>query len=229
MNIVYDPDRKVLDTKAVEVIEIEVRNILEVQDKVVFAVCGGTSVSGIFEGLKNADIPWEKVHIFMVDERLVTIAHKDSNYRLAYRSFIEYLEEEEKLPQANAYPFVLTDKDDQGISIYTNDLIKLGGNYDICLLSSGEDGHIGALYPNHHSVLDESEHFIVMDDSPKPPPERMSMSRKLLLRSKTAILLFFGEGKKEAFHKFGEESGWEDMPARLVKELPNSYVLTDQK
>jgi len=96
------------------------------------------------------------------------------------------------------------------------------------LLSSGEDGHVGALYPDHHSVKDDSEHYIVMHDSPKPPPRRMSMSRKLLLRSKVALLFFFGKGKKDALKLFKKEGTYEECPARLVKKVKEAYVLTLQ-
>ncbi|HII71993.1 TPA: 6-phosphogluconolactonase [Candidatus Woesearchaeota archaeon] len=229
MEMIQDNDRKKLDEKAVKLIEESVKRIVAERGRAVLAVCGGTSVSGIFEGLKKTDIPWEDVHIFMVDERLVPSSHPDSNYRLAYKGFIEYLEDKEVLPQANSYSVRLGDDDEETIEDYTEELERCGGRYDILLLSSGEDGHIGALYPNH-SVLDDSEAFVIMHDSPKPPPNRMTMSRNLLLGSEVAVLLFYGEGKKEALMRFqDEEVSWEECPAKLVMELPEAYVLTDIK
>ena len=79
-----------------------------------------------------------------------------------------------------------------GLSSYVKDLKDHGGKYDIVVLSSGEEGHVGALYPGHHSISDESEFYIKMNDSPKPPPNRMTSSRKLLKSAKYFMILLFG-------------------------------------
>jgi len=55
----------------------------------------------------------------------------------------------------------------------------------------------------------------------------MSLSRKLLLRSSVAIVLFYGEGKSDAFKKFNQEGNYEECPARLVKKIKRSYAFTD--
>jgi len=74
----------------------------------------------------------------------------------------------------------------------------LTDKFDLILISSGEDGHVAALFPNHHSVRKQAEYFLTMNDSPKPPPERMTASLSLLKRSTIALVLFYGEGKKDA-------------------------------
>ena len=115
------------------------------------------------------------------------------------------------------------------ISDREKELVDLGSVYDIVLLSSGEDGHIGAIYPNHHSFDDDAEMFITMDDSPKPPPKRMSISKKLLKKTGTAIILFKGDAKKDAYMKFlDKKTPVEGLPAKLVKDIDDLYVVTDQ-
>jgi 6-phosphogluconolactonase len=222
-------EREEINRQAATVIQESINSLLEYQDYVVVAVPGGTSVSGVFEQLKSRKIPWHKVHFFMVDERLVPLDHADSNYRQAYETFLSELITRDELPEGNVHPFVLDkSKPDKGAGAYEEELKNHGGKYDIVLLSSGEDGHVGALYPNHHSVDDESEFFITMDDSPKPPPKRMTMSRKLLLRSQVAVLLFLGEGKREALNKFRDDRlDYRAVPCRLVQEIKDVYVFTD--
>ena len=60
---------------------------------------------------------------------------------------------------------------------------------------------MGALYPHHHSIVDKHHGFIVMDDSPKPPPERMTSSLSLMQTADAALILFVGEAKREAYEK----------------------------
>lgn len=230
INILYNETAP--EKTAAETIAKSIKSLLQKQPQVVLAVPGGRSVPEIFKLLRNdATVPWEKVHIFMVDERLVPLEHEQSNFRLAKENLISPLVKSGKLPKDNVHPFVYDkEKTGAGLDEYENELKEYEGAYDIVLLSSGEDGHIGALYPKHHSVRDESEFYLIMHDSPKLPKDRMTMSRKLLLKSKVAVLLFFGEAKREAYESFVDWSkDYEQCPARLVKLIDNHYVITDIK
>ncbi|MBU0536780.1 MAG: 6-phosphogluconolactonase [Nanoarchaeota archaeon] len=231
ISTIFNQDEKEIYRGAAAIIQGAITDILENKDHVVLAVPGGRSVPNVFRLLKEKDIPWEKVHIFMVDERLVPVDDKESNYRLAKEEFIDYLIKKKKLPKENAHPFILDNSSpDKGIEAYAQELDSLGGMYDVVLLSAGEDGHVGALYPNHHSVEDQSEKFIVMNDSPKPPPDRMTMSRKLLLKAKTALVLFVGESKREALQKFLDEKvSFKQCPAKMIQDITDSYAMTDMR
>ncbi|MEA2037355.1 MAG: 6-phosphogluconolactonase [Nanoarchaeota archaeon] len=221
---VFLKDVDELSNKAADIIEKSVNSLLLNQEKVVLAVPGGRSVAGIFNHLKEKNISWNKVHIFIVDERLVTIDDPESNFRLAKECFLGELIDKGVLPSENVHPFIV----DSGIANYEEELKNNGGKYDIILLSSGEDGHVGALYPEHDSIKNDSDFFISMDNSPKPPPNRMSASLKLLTNAKIAILLFFGEGKKDAYRKFLDKDIDVSLcPAKLISNINESYVLTN--
>jgi 6-phosphogluconolactonase len=222
---VFYENLKETSKKAADIIAQSINKLLSTQEQVVLGIPGGRSVSRIFKKLKGKNIPWKKVHIFMIDERMVSIEDDESNFRLAMECFFGELIDKKKLPEQNIYPFI----PGKGIKSYEKELKDLGGSYDIILLSSGEDGHIGALYPNH-SIKDESEYYLTMNDSPKPPKDRMTSSRKLLLRSKVAILLFFEEAKRDALNRFQDKKlDINDCPAKLLNYIKDSYILTDLK
>ena len=226
--IISNEDQEEIYKKAAYLIASAIRDMLQNKDYAVFAVPGGRSVARIFSKLKRTNVPWKQVHIFMVDERLVPLESPDSNFKLANDYFIRELISEGKLPEGNVHPFHNTASADHGTESYAEELKKLGGAYDIVLLSSGEDGHIGALYPNHHSIRDDSEYYIWMSDSPKPPARRMSMSRKLLLRAKVAIVLFIGEAKREAYIRFHDKKiKFSSCPVKLVNDIKEAYAITD--
>lgn len=217
-----------LDNKAVEIISKSIKEIGKEKKYVVIGICGGRSVSGIFQKLKLSKINWSNVHIFLVDERMVHINDDESNYKLAYKEFIHHLltHPEYNLNKHNVHPFFV----EKGIEAYESELKQFGGVYDIVLLSSGEDGHIAALYPNHHSIEDKSEFFIQMDDSPKMPPKRMTISRKLLSQSKVALLILKGEGKRQALDNYNNKAlQLKDCPAKIIDEINESYLLTNLK
>ncbi|MFW6013829.1 MAG: 6-phosphogluconolactonase [Nanoarchaeota archaeon] len=212
-----------------DVIQEAIEDLSGVKDKIVLAVPGGRSVEGIFSHLKNKNLPWEKVHIFMVDERLTDPESENSNYKLLKVNLIEPLAKKDKLPGSNVHPFIYDElSDDLGVAEYAEELKMLGGKFDIILLSSGEDGHIGALYPNHHSIQNESDYFITMRDSPKPPKGRMTSSKNLLGRSQVALLVFLGEEKKEAYDNFNNLNvSIEECPSKIIDTIENSFVFTD--
>jgi 6-phosphogluconolactonase len=107
-------------------------------------------------------------------------------------------------------------------------LAELGFRYDIILLSSGEDSHGGVLYPYHHSFADKHHGFIVMDDSLKPPPERMTSSLSLMQTAEISVLLFVGEANREAFEKFNDVACLADAcSAKLVLTMEDATVFTD--
>jgi 6-phosphogluconolactonase len=204
-----------------------IADVLRNRTHVVLAIAGGKSVVPIFKLLKSTEgIPWSKVHIFMVDERVVPLDHPDSNFRLARENFIEDLVNNGSLPQENVHPFKLSD----GVDQYSAELKTLGGHLDISLISVGEDGHIASLFPDHSGLRNRSESYIEVTGSPKPPEFRISASHRLLMRCKIAVILFIGRSKKQALKTFVSPGfHFRKFPAKLIRSVPESYLLTDIK
>lgn len=205
------------------IIKESINKILVEKDEVILGLPGGRNVSKIFQLLKKERIDWKKVHVFMVDERLVPTDSQDRNFRLIKQDLSEVILDK------NFHPFIFNEnKHDYCLDDYEKEIKNFGGRYDIVLLSSGEDGHIGSIFPNHPSFFDESEYYILVDNSPKLPRKRMSISKKFLLKSKIGILLFVGDIKRRAYLKFLDKDVTTTMcPAKLVIELPESYVITN--
>lgn len=217
-----------LNRSAVRFLVKKIKELLASQEHIVLAIPGGRSVRSIWNILaEETHIDWSRIHIFMADERVVPPDHDDSNFKLAFDTFLKQVVAD-GLAVENTHPFIPNDTADRGASDYFKQLQQFGGP-DILILSSGEDGHVGALYPNHHSIRNAKEGYIFMDDSPKPPAERITMSRKTMLKAKVALLLFVGESKQEAYKKFLEEGNVVKCPARLVRQIGDSYVLTNLK
>jgi 6-phosphogluconolactonase len=202
----------------------------------VVALPGGRSIVGILNaGAAKANElggeVWKSLRFFMVDERLVPLDHADSNFKLLNENFYLPLVERKLIAQSQVFPFIYRPElPDRGVSAYTQSLLENGGSYDISFLGVGEDAHVGALFPAHHSMSDKGGTYITMDDSPKPPPPRMTSSRALLSSSGTAFGLFTGEAKREALERFlNPEFTEEQCPAKLMERCGAAYALTDIK
>jgi 6-phosphogluconolactonase len=90
---------------------------------------------------------------------------------------------------------------------------------DLVLLGAGPDGHTASLFPGHKLLKEESVKIATIDDSPKPPSRRITITFPVLRASKNISFVAEGAGKAPIFKEiFGaEKSG---LPAELVNELP---------
>ena len=173
--------------------------------------------------LSKFSIEWNKVHVFAVDERLVPIDDPKSNFSLIKSGLSG------AIPKENFHPFIVEDDKEQiSLKKYEDEIKKFNGLYDILIVSIGEDGHIGSLFPNHPSIKDKSDFYIIVEDSPKPPSRRMSMSTNMVLRSEACVNLVSGIQKKDALTKLLEgDSNYIDCPAKLTLKIPESFIFTD--
>lgn len=202
--------------------------------QIVVALPGGRSVVGFLRGiLENsaqlAASDWARLKFFIVDERLVPHDHADSNYKLLNELFFIPAAAGGLISSDQVHPFFpLSDRTDWGVSEYRKTLAANGGKFNIVVLGVGEDAHVAALFPQHHSLSNPSPDFITMSDSPKPPPGRMSASRALIENADVAFGLFVGEGKRDALKRFRDlQCSIQDCPAKILDSLPLAYVVTD--
>lgn len=181
------------------------------------ALAGGRTVPKL---LRTARINWKRVHVFLTDERLVPAGDPHNNWRALQTHLLAHID----IPKTNLHPY----SQKAGPAGYARALKKLGGRFDLVVVSAGEDGHIASLFPQK-SALNPASYFLEMKDAPKPPTARMSMSRKLFLKSRAALVVFSGKKKGIALRAFLDpKTRWRDCPAKLALRVPCWAALTDQ-
>lgn len=216
-------NRQELEQRAAALLAQEINRILDRQPRVSFGVVGGRSVGTTLTHLGEEQVDWNRVHLFMADERLVEIDHPDSNYRLVFSAVSSYMD------AANLHPFVhQPGNEHRALQQYQQELASCGGRLEVLLLSSGEDGHIASLFPEHETIDNQDDYFLITQTAPKPPPQRMSASPRLISRAECAVLLFLGSSKAQAFKRcMDDRFSIRQCPAKKVKTITTHYLLSD--
>ena len=155
--------------------------------------CGltGGSTALIFLGaLREANVDWSRITLFWGDERAVPPDSVDSNYALAEQMLLRPLAA--RAPNAVRMPGEIPD-----LNFAAREYAALlPPALDVLILGVGDDGHVCSLFPGHHALMDESARVIAVEDSPKPPPRRLTLSMNYVLRSRQLWIVAVGERKR---------------------------------
>eukprot|EP00548_Thalassiothrix_antarctica_P014979 CAMPEP_0194174070 /NCGR_PEP_ID=MMETSP0154-20130528/8334_1 /TAXON_ID=1049557 /ORGANISM="Thalassiothrix antarctica, Strain L6-D1" /LENGTH=269 /DNA_ID=CAMNT_0038887387 /DNA_START=41 /DNA_END=850 /DNA_ORIENTATION=- len=169
------------------------------------ALSGGSLPSFLssLPSMSENPIMFDKWHVLLADERCVPSTDDDSNLG----SLREKLLSKVSIPESQVYGINESKlKEENGPSMIADeyeDVVKKvineysDGKLDLAVLGIGPDGHTCSLFPGH-SLLDESERWVTyIMDSPKPPPERITLTFPFL-NDYTRKVLFCGAGSSKA-------------------------------
>jgi 6-phosphogluconolactonase len=153
-------------------------------------LAGGTTPRRCHELLSEMDIAWGRVSILFGDERCVPPNHPDSNYLMARESLLD------RVSPATVYRMPAELGPDEGAELYAR-VVEMVGLLDVVMLGVGEDGHTASLFPNH-PALHAPGLAVGIRSSPKPPPERVTLTLNVLQAAKRVIIVATGAGKAGA-------------------------------
>ncbi len=154
-------------------------------------LAGGTTPEKVYRLLAQADADWRHWHIYYGDERCLPVNHADRNSLMATHAFLEKV----AIPDTQVFTMPAELGPEQAAALYQKTVAD-ALPFDMVLLGMGEDGHTASLFPGHKHDENELAHAVY--NSPKPPPERVSISAKALSNTRQLIFLITGANKQEA-------------------------------
>lgn len=179
------------------------------------AVPGGSVATTFFPRLARAALDWPRVHVFWADERGVPPDDPESNYGAARRLWLGPA----GVPQAGVHR-MRGEADDLAAEaqVYEERLRLVLGDpvrLDVALLGVGPDGHVASLFPGHPLLRETTRAVAALDDAPKPPPRRLTLTLPTLGAARLVVVAASGAAKagvvREALHEAGST-----LPLALV-------------
>jgi 6-phosphogluconolactonase len=198
-------------------LEDTARRAIGARGRFTLALPGGSVATTFFPRLARAGLDWSRVDFFWGDERAVPPDHPDSNYGLARSLWLEPA----GVPPERIHRMEAEAADlDRAAADYASALEQAAGSpprLDLALLGVGPDGHVCSLFSGHPLLAEKTRTVAVIEDSPKPPPRRMTLTLPAVTGADLVVVVALGPGKAEIVRSALEDSG-SALPVALVAQ-----------
>lgn len=155
-----------------------------------------------------------RVHWWWGDERFVPSDSDDRNDASAIRLLLAPNE----VPADHVHRVATTDDVTDvatAAALYAEELRRHGATeMDVVVLGVGPDGHVASLFPGQAQVEADDAEALPVTDSPKPPPERVTLSMPVLRGARAVLFLATGKSKAPALADARTPGPLPDVPAR---------------
>jgi len=195
--------------------EEEGRLALAARGRFTLALPGGSVATSFFPRLARVPFDWSRTDFFWGDERAVPPDHPDSNYAAARSLWLTPA----GVPEASVHRMKAEEPDlGEAAADYARELAGVAGSpprLDLVLLGVGPDGHVCSLFAGHPVLGLRDRAVAVVEDSPKPPPRRLTLTLPVVTGAALVIVVALGRGKAEIIRAALEDSG-SALPVALV-------------
>lgn len=165
----------------------------------------------------DSGVDWGRVVFWWGDERYVAQDSPDRNATSARSSFLDLV----GVDPRHVHEAPATDSGlslDEAAAAYGREVREHGaGGFEVLMLGVGPDGHVASLFPGHPALEVDDAVAVAVPDSPKPPPERITLTFGALDRSRAVFFVVSGEEKAGAVARALAPDG---SPGATVAETP---------
>ena len=205
------PGEDAVARRAADIVAASAREAIEARGRFTFAVSGGRTPWAMFRDLADEDVPWGKVGIWQVDERIAPDGDADRNLT----SLLPMIPS-----GADLRPMPVTEADlEAAAARYAGSLPNV---FDLVHLGMGDDGHTASLVPDD-PVLDVTDRDVVVTGEYRGL-RRMTVTYRVLDRARRALWLIDGDDKTAMVPRL--MAGDRSIPAGRVATA-NQLVVVD--
>ncbi|PKZ67452.1 6-phosphogluconolactonase [Gordonia terrae] len=226
--LVFDSKQELVETAATRFVDLVTRAQSE-RGVASVVLTGGSNGIGILTALAadSGTIDWSKVDIYWGDDRFVPADDPERNSGQAREALLD------KVPVDPSRVFPIAPSDgplgddieaaaaDYAAILAGRSSDGLAPEFDLHLLGMGGEGHINSLFPHTAATAETTKSVVAVEDSPKPPPRRLTLTLPVVNRSRQVWFLVAGADKSEAVgaaHRGADPADWPAAGARGTEE-----------
>ena len=180
-------------------------------------------------------IDWSALHVWWGDERYVPSGDAERNDVQAGAALLDHV----PLDPTHVHRMPSTDSGldvDAAAGVYARELKAAARSedhadlpsFDVCLLGLGPDAHVASLFPQLPGVHETTRTVVGVHGSPKPPPQRISLTFPALTASREIWLLVAGGDKADAVRLALSEAGPVQVPGAGARGRDRTIALLDE-
>ena len=163
----------------------------------------------------------KKIYFAFLDERIVPLSHPDRNEDQLRKKFLTQL----------LADWFIREEQILSVDIGANDIVlsysQKVPHIHIGLLGVGPDGHIASLFPHHRLLRSESDSYLEITDSPKPPSHRITVSPRIIQCMDYRFLSVM-KGKEEILDEFLDDTlSIKSLPVFLLGKSDTTILMTN--
>ncbi|WP_040003947.1 6-phosphogluconolactonase [Gordonia alkanivorans] len=226
--LVFESKQELVVTAAARFIDLVTRAQAE-RDVASIVLTGGSNGIGILSALAadSGTIDWSRVDLYWGDDRFVPADDPERNSGQAREALLD------KVPVDPSRVFPMAPSDgpfgddiDAAAADYAATLAGrssdgIAPEFDLHLLGMGGEGHINSLFPHTAATAETEKSVVAVEDSPKPPPRRLTLTLPVVNRSRNVWFLVAGADKAEAVvaaHNGADPADWPCAGAHGTEE-----------
>lgn len=201
------PDNAALVAAAADRLLETIETAVSARGRALIVLTGGGNGIALLRHLGEhaPRIDWPNVHLFWGDERYVPEDDDERNDKQARTALLDHVD----IPTRNVHAMPASDGEfgddlDAAALAYQHVLAANAApgepapDFDVHLLGMGREGHVNSLFPGIPAVRETSQLVVGVEDSPKPPPRRITLTLPAIRRSREVWLLVSGSEKADA-------------------------------
>lgn len=206
------------------------------RETVNICLTGGTVGIGVLAAIgaehRRTALDWNRIHLWWGDERWLPAGDPERNDAQAQHALLEHL----SIPTANIHRFPASDGRydlDAAAEAYARELSANASQpssvpaFDLVFLGVGPDGHIASLFPGREGIREKDATVIAVRNSPKPPPERLSLTLPVINSAERVWLCMAGADKAAALGLALAGASEIDVPAAGARGHSRTVFFVD--
>ena len=199
MNLVEYPDRELMMFSLADRLASELAAAIRQNERASLCVPGGTTPGPVFDILAGVRLDWDRVTVFLNDERWVPESHERSNGRLLRQRLLTG-----RAAAARFVPFYAGTPEPEDALAALSAAIEPCLPISVLLLGMGVDMHTASLFPGADRLaeaLADGAPIILPMRAPGVDEPRVTLTAPVLAGAMSCHILIAGQQKRDAIER----------------------------